>query len=620
MRVALAAVTAFFSLAGVANAGVDIRSVDAHGYPTMDLTVVTSRVAQRPPVVTENGVPLVGGEETNLGRAKSVVLAIDRSRSMAGQSIRDASAAADAFVRTKRRADSIGVVAFGSHALSLTGFSTSTIDADGALRTLSIDPVQGTALYDAVVLAANELATTSVPGRVIVLLTDGKDVSSRASLRSAIAAARAAGAAVYPIAIAGPEYDPAPLRALASATGGELFRANGSGSLAAVYEHVAAELSRTWRIAYLTTARPGDRLRYHIVVPGEGAASAAVAIPGRAGAGGASLLPQRFYASMTGTLVVAGIAGLLVLLGALAFSFTRRTVWVKERLEAHVPPTRVRTRRASRSERFPFVQSLVRATERALGRARHLQAIGRLLAWRWRADMPLRPAEFLYVVIAAAFGGGLVVGFALRTPVGFLLGFAVGGLVPVAFAMFKASRRLKAFEGQLPDLLITLAASLKAGHSFRQGIQTVVDEGQPPAADELKRVLTDTQLGRPMEDALAEMAQRLGSKNFEFVINAVTIQRQVGGSLAGLFDMVAETVRQRQQFARRIKSLTAMGRMSAYVLIGLPFFLAGAMTLINRSFMRPLWERHAGHVMLGAGLTMMCVGSLILKKIVSFRG
>ena len=158
----------------------------------------------------------------------------------------------------------------------------------------------------------------------------------------------------------------------------------------------------------------------------------------------------------------------------------------------------------------------------------------------------------------------------------------------------KARTRLRAFDNQLADLLVTLAASMKAGHSFRQGIQSVVDEGMEPAAREFKRVLTDTQLGRPMEDSLTEMAERVGSKDFTFVITAVTIQRQVGGSLASLFDMVAETVRQRQQFARRIRSLTAMGRMSAYVLVGLPFFLAFVMTLINRKFMAPLFHQPHG--------------------------
>ena len=167
---------------------------------------------------------------------------------------------------------------------------------------------------------------------------------------------------------------------------------------------------------------------------------------------------------------------------------------------------------------------------------------------------------------------------------------------------------------------MTLAASLKAGHSFKQGIQTVVDEGLDPASKELGRVISDTRLGRPMDEALSETAERIGSKNFSFVITAVSIQRQVGGSLAGLFDMVADTVRQRQQFARKIKGLTAMGRASAYVLIGLPFFVAFALTLLNPTYMDPLYHSSTGHTMIMGGLIMMAFGSLILKKLVSFRG
>ena len=152
----------------------------------------------------------------------------------------------------------------------------------------------------------------------------------------------------------------------------------------------------------------------------------------------------------------------------------------------------------------------------------------------------------------------------------------VGSADPVRLGLAEDAQapcRLSRIE--LPDLLITIAASLKAGHSFKQGLQAVVDEGHPPANKEFKRVLTEASLGRSMDDALADMSERLGSKNFEFAITAVTIQRQVGGSLATLFDMVADTVRQRQQFARKVRALTAMGRMSAYTLIGIPFFLAG---------------------------------------------
>jgi tight adherence protein B len=116
------------------------------------------------------------------------------------------------------------------------------------------------------------------------------------------------------------------------------------------------------------------------------------------------------------------------------------------------------------------------------------------------------------------------------------------------------------------------------------------------------------------------MADRVGSRNFEFAITAVNIQRQVGGSLANLFDMVADTVRQRQQFARKIQSLTAMGRMSAYTLIGLPFFLALAISLLNPGYLHPLLHSSAGHMLVTVGVVMMIVGSGLLKKIVSFKG
>ncbi|MDP8911685.1 MAG: type II secretion system F family protein, partial [Actinomycetota bacterium] len=198
--------------------------------------------------------------------------------------------------------------------------------------------------------------------------------------------------------------------------------------------------------------------------------------------------------------------------------------------------------------------------------------------------------------------------------------FPLGASLPYGFVSWKARRRIGKFEDQLPDLLITIAASLKAGHSFKQGLQSVVDEGQEPAAKELKRVLTDARLGRPMDDALAETAERIGSKNFSFVVTAVTIQRQVGGSLASLFDMVADTVRQRQQFGRKIRGLTAMGRASAYVLVALPFVVALAITLLNRKYMDPLYNTSTGHYLIFFGLGSMAFGALALKKIVSFKG
>jgi len=603
---------------GGAKAAVTLPSVSTSKFPSVAVSVVTSSPSTRAPRLTENGVPVTAAQALNLGKETSVVLAIDRSRSMAGKSIADASSAADTFVTAKPRNDAISVVAFGRHALPLTTFSTSTIDADGALRSLSVDRHSGTALYDAIVLASGQLDNRT-GGRVLIVLTDGKDVSSRSTLDAAITAARDAGVAVYPIAIDGPEYTPGPLKQLASATGGSFFSASSSGALTDVYSRIALQLSRTWQVTYLTAARPGDALKLRVTVPGQGAAARDVQVPagpggGQAPPGPSRLLPSRLLTSTAGTAVVALSIGILVLLCYLIVLRSQRAVWVRKRVAPHISPTRVKQ---EQRERFATFSAIVRATERSLGNLKQFHWLSRLLE---RADLPLRAAELAYIMLGAGFALALIAGLASGSVLVFMLALPIGGAIPLGYVSFKARQRLRAFDNQLPDLLVTLAASLKAGHSFRQGIQSLVDEGMEPAAREFKRVLTDTQLGRPMEDSLSEMADRIGSKNFSFVITAVNIQRQVGGSLATLFDMVAETVRQRQQFVRRIRGLTAMGRMSAYVLIALPFGLAFILSIINRKFMEPLWQRSAGHLLIIVGCVMMAIGSAILKKIVSFKG
>jgi tight adherence protein B len=164
-----------------------------------------------------------------------------------------------------------------------------------------------------------------------------------------------------------------------------------------------------------------------------------------------------------------------------------------------------------------------------------------------------------------------------------------------------------------------VASSLRAGQSFQQAMSTIALDGPEPMAKEFQRVETETRLGRPADEALQSMAERLASKNFEFVVLAVNIQRQVGGSLSEILDMVSDTVRGRVQFARKVRALTAMGRASAYVLVGMPFFLAAMIFLIDRSYIRPLWTQSAGHIMVLVGLASMTMGAIVCRKIVNFK-
>ena len=185
---------------------------------------------------------------------------------------------------------------------------------------------------------------------------------------------------------------------------------------------------------------------------------------------------------------------------------------------------------------------------------------------------------------------------------------------------FSARRRLNAFEAQLPETLITMAASLKAGHAFNAALSSVVKEGAEPTSKELARVSQEIALGMPSEAALEAMAKRMDSTNFGFVVMAVNIQRTVGGSLAEILDMVADTVRQRQQFSRKVKALTAQGRMSAYVLVAMPFLMGLAIFALNPKYMSVLFISSAGKVMIGISLVMMAIGGAIIRKIVSFKG
>jgi tight adherence protein B len=603
----------------VAAASVQLRGVDASAYPTIRASVVSSAGARVAPTITEDGLPVAGLEEQNLGQAKAIAALIDRSQSMRGTPLNDAVAAARSFVGAKQPADELAVIAFGSKAQTLSPFSTERLDADSALAHLKTDPARGTALYDAIASAATQLQNDPLPGRVVIVLTDGADNASHDTIDSAIAAAHKANAAVYTIGIEGTGFTPAPLEEIAAKTGGQYYSAASTADLAGVYSSIADTLKRTWRVQYVTTGRPGDTLNVKATVVGSGESSGKVRVTATGAATDAApskVVPKGAYGP-SGPLGLAAVVAVLVALAALFLLAGIRGSWVRSRISSHVGETKGANKVARKEARLAALQSVFRATEHALGNLKQWRWLGRMLE---RADVPLKTVEFFWIEVGAVFLAFMFgLGLRLSAPLVVAIMF-VAALAPFSFVWLKMKRRLRAFEDQLPDLLITIAASLKAGHSFKQGLQAVVDEGQPPADQEIKRVLTETALGRPMDDALAEMAERVGSKNFEFAITAVTIQRQVGGSLATLFDMVADVVRQRQQYARKIRALTAMGRMSAYTLIGIPFFIAGMVTLLNRGYMNPLYFTGAGHMLIIMALVMMAIGSLILKKIVSFRG
>jgi tight adherence protein B len=616
VRRALAAVgLAALVLPAAAAASVTFQSVDTSGYPHVRLTVVTSEPSTSAPKLLEDGAPAFQLHAVNLQVEKSVVLAVDRSQSMRGKPLRQAVTAARAFVAAKRPADRFAVTAFADRAVQLSGFSSSPAVADAALHSIrTVGRVQGTRIYDDVLIATQALAGEARDGRVLVLLTDGADTVSKTSLSRAVGAAKRAHVVVYVVAIKSPKFEPGAMKKLTGQTGGRFYEAD-AGSLTAIYKRISDELGRTWRLEYTSTGVPGEHARLHVSLGREGAADRTVVLPFLFG-GVRVKLP--FLFTRNGGYAFAGFIGLIALIGSLVVLASMRQGWLMTLVAPHLGRKKPEGReKKPLRERLNAFSGLFAATERLLSGTTAWRWLGRLLE---RSDLPLRTVELVYLMIGAGAGFGIFMKAFGVSGVVLVFAFLIGLCLPIGYVVFKIRRRRKAFDDQLPDLLASLAASLKAGHSFRSALQSLVDEGVEPAGKELNRVLAETRLGRPIEDALADMATRLESRNWEFVVTAVGIQTQVGGSLANLFDTLAETIRQRHQFARKVKSLTAMGRMSAYVLVAVPIVLGLMLTLVNREYMAPLWHTSGGHTILGLTVVMILIGAAFLKKIVSFKG
>jgi tight adherence protein B len=586
---------------------VQVRRVDLDKFPLVRVTTAVPKGSR--PTLAEEGRRAGFVKARELGSAEAMVLAVDNSASMSGRPLRQAKRAASAFLARQSGAGDNGLVAFGHEALALTQPRETESDVARSLASLAPDAQKGTALYDAVVLSVARLEEMSTGSRVLVLLTDGHDLGSRKSLAESITAAQQANVIVFAIA-AGGRTDLKPLKKLAAATGGRLFAAADATGLGAAYRSLGRELDRTWQLSYLSQAREGDRV--DLTVRAAGARSTtSVEIPD--GEGGSGLLPGSVARSpITAAAFVLLAALLLAGAGAIGRG-RRRSSEIARLLEPHFSRRELDDDSPRRFARFDDVLAW---TERSL---RELPGSERLTLALERSGVKLRVGYVPYLALLTAFVFGLVATIVGTPPALALLAMLVGLVSPFVVLKIVAQRRTKAFDRQLPDVLATIASTLRAGHGLRTALRAIADDSAAPSSEEFSRVLGEERLGRPLHDAIAAMCERIGSPDLEYVATAVNVQSQTGGSLAGLFDTLSETVRERQRHARKVKALTSLGRMSAIVLVAMPIGLGALMTLISPQYMAPLFTTSTGHILIGICLTSMAVGALFLKQIVSVK-
>ena len=241
----------------------------------------------------------------------------------------------------------------------------------------------------------------------------------------------------------------------------------------------------------------------------------------------------------------------------------------------------------------------------------------RIEAVRERSNVRLRTVHLAYIAVAGATLAGLIGAAASLGPLLTLLLIAMAFVAPFVVVNILAKRRGQALDAQLPDLLAAIASSLRAGHGLKHALESIIDTTKAPAAEEFARVLSEARLGRPLDEAMLAMCERMSSEDLGYVAAAVRVQSNVGGSLAGLFDMVSETIRVRQRHARRVRALTATGRASATVLTALPIALALLLTLIDHTYLSPLFQTSIGRTLVVLSIISMTIGGLILRKVVA---
>ncbi|MGK7222249.1 type II secretion system F family protein [Kocuria flava] len=303
-----------------------------------------------------------------------------------------------------------------------------------------------------------------------------------------------------------------------------------------------------------------------------------------------------------GLLVLAGLLGLFVV-------FRSRT--------PRLPMDRRRPPRGPREQETSQLSRLTGVTTEAV--SEFLEERGwtrRIAAALENAGIKASPADFL-VLVAAGAAAAMAVGTIAG---GFLLGLLFLLAAPVVAKVvvgFLTNRRKRIFADQLDNTLQLFSGSLRAGHSLLRAVDAVARESEAPTSEELTRIVNETRLGMDLDDSMSQVAKRMESEDFSWVAQAIGIHREVGGDLAEVLDRVAGTIRERNQIRRQVKTLSAEGKMSAYILMALPVLIAAILSLISPDYISQfVTSGILGYGMIAVALLMFAIGGFWMSRIV----
>jgi tight adherence protein B len=593
--------------------------------PTVDATLATARfpfrsvVLTAPPgvaisakdvQVTENGQPVTSLSVQSVANAQAgkfgTVLVVDASDSMAGRPIEAAVRAARAFAAHRPSTDALGVVSFNTRVTVALPLTTSQTAINNALTTAP-RLKYGTHIYDAVMRGLQMIEDARLTAGTVVLLSDGADTGSKLREPQLVAVARKAHVRLFTVGFRSGAFNPVALKALAGTTGGTFTTATSPKQLEQVYNGLGERLSGEYLVQYRSTAGPNQLVTVRLAIAGAARTAVQYKTPP---------LPiisvQPFHRSLADRVWGSTLAMIIfALAAALLIGFA---MWALLR-----PPQRSLQRRVAE-----FV-SLYSPRETAKTNVPAVSAVDQSLrrSSRWRqfvesieiADIAMTPVQIVFLTLVATIFAGFMI-LALFGSPAFLLFALVVPLASYNGVTGRLARRRRQFSEQLPDTLQVIASALRAGHTLIGALAVVATEAPSPTSDEMKRVVADEQFGVPLDDALDRVAVRMANREFEQVAVVAGLQREAGGNVAEVLDRVADAVRERIELRQLVRSLTAQGRLSRWLLTALPPGLAGIIAFLDPGYLSPLFHKSGGKAILVIAGIMVIIGSLAIKKIV----
>ena len=614
-----------------------LKEIDTNGYPNIDIylnfkegselglaTLEKSnfKIIEDNKEIKDFSIKKVAEISEPIG----VALVIDTSGSMKGKPLEDAINAATVFMKEMRNIDKIAVVGFSDNVTIYSSFTSNMQTLENSVA--GITAKGETSLFDGIIEGLNQFKNSDeIKHRYLIVLSDGKDTVSSNKASDVISKALDANVTIYSIALKSSEFDPSDIGMISSKTSGELLIASESKDLVNLYKEISRKIRNQYKISYKSLLPKSEKVEIQLFI-NESNVTDSIKIYYKnpfftLSSSNVVSTPQKpFY------LLIFNIWWVKLVLFAFIFASVTLLIYILS--TAVIPTKNVLKARTDgylynltgkgtekesddKKQKMRILSSFSNFIIRITARRGFAELFEQKLK---RAGMSMKGSEFVTLHIISVVLITLIVNYITKSlPITFLAAMFII-FAPFLYINFKTGQRIKKFNEQLPDTLQLIEGSLKAGYSLNQSIAMVVNETKPPMSDEFRMTLGEIRMGLPEKEAMDNMAARINSDLFNWVVMAINIQRDVGGNLAEVMDIIANTIREKDRILRQIRSLTAEGKLSAYVLIGLPIILAVVLVMLNRSYISVLYTTRIGIMILIFAVVLMIAGIIWILRII----